>query len=371
MAQENRAQIKTYFETGDVPTETQFANSFDSQVFWVDDVETDLTSNSDSKVPTVKAVVDGIAAITGQLTSDELDAIQGSSLPSASNVFVTESAQTFTKDANDNVFYNGVTATLGTGCAQNTFYQSSTTLVFGDGCKKNIVQISCSDITLGDNCEQNTFEQGAISIIFGDNLRRTLVRSGDYASLDLTASPTFAFLYSLAYPSEIYLGSDGQPYHRYYDGANNRDVITLLVSPYTVSYIGGGSTVTDFTDLGDVPSSYTGQANKVVSVKNDESGLEFTTPTSGISLTTYLAQSGTVTASATSGINAYFFTGSGSLVLPTAVGNTAIFKVKNSHTANITVTFTSGQNADGTTTITLIPNQALEFISNNVNYNIF
>ena len=56
MAQENRAQIKTYFQTGDVPTQSQFANSFDSQVFWQDDVETDLTSNSDSKVPTVKAV---------------------------------------------------------------------------------------------------------------------------------------------------------------------------------------------------------------------------------------------------------------------------------------------------------------------------
>jgi len=35
------------------------------------------------------------------------------------------------------------------------------------------------------------------------------------------------------------------------------------------------SMVEDFTDLGDVPSSYTGQANKVVKVKNDETGLEF------------------------------------------------------------------------------------------------
>jgi hypothetical protein len=60
MAQQNRSTIKTYFETGDIPTEAQFGDSFDSQVFWVDDVETDLTSNSDSKVPTIKAVVDGI-----------------------------------------------------------------------------------------------------------------------------------------------------------------------------------------------------------------------------------------------------------------------------------------------------------------------
>lgn len=39
-----------------------------------------------------------------------------------------------------------------------------------------------------------------------------------------------------------------------------------------------GSTVADFTDLGDVPASYVGQADKLVTVKNDESGLEFTTP---------------------------------------------------------------------------------------------
>jgi hypothetical protein len=36
-----------------------------------------------------------------------------------------------------------------------------------------------------------------------------------------------------------------------------------------------------FTDLTDVPSSYTGEANKIVSVKGDESGLEFVTNTGG------------------------------------------------------------------------------------------
>lgn len=82
-------------------------------------------------------------------------------------------------------------------------------------------------------------------------------------------------------------------------------------------------------------------------------------------------QSGAITATATSGIVVYEFTGSGSLTLPTAVGNKAIFMVKNSHTANITVTFTGGQNADGSTSIIIIPYQALQFISNNTNYNIF
>jgi len=85
----------------------------------------------------------------------------------------------------------------------------------------------------------------------------------------------------------------------------------------------------------------------------------------------YPSSSGATTATETSGIAVYEFTGAGSLVLPTAVGNTAIFMVKNRHTANIPVTFTSGQNADGSTSILITPYQALQFISNNSNYNIF
>jgi len=34
--------------------------------------------------------------------------------------------------------------------------------------------------------------------------------------------------------------------------------------------------VHNFTDLGDVPHSYAGQKNKLVKVKNDETGLDFT-----------------------------------------------------------------------------------------------
>jgi len=61
MAQQNRTTIKTFFETGDIPTQAQFGDSFDSQVFWVDDVETTL-GNTDTKVPTSKAVNVAIAA---------------------------------------------------------------------------------------------------------------------------------------------------------------------------------------------------------------------------------------------------------------------------------------------------------------------
>lgn len=83
--------------------------------------------------------------------------------------------------------------------------------------------------------------------------------------------------------------------------------------------------------------------------------------------------SGTVepTASTIATENIYIFDGAGSLRLPDAIGNQATYKVKNYHNANISVLFSESQNADGSTTIDLIPNQALEFISNNANYNIF
>ena len=57
-----------------------------------------------------------------------------------------------------------------------------------------------------------------------------------------------------------------------FDGAtvvnNGDDSVTITIT-------GGGGGVTEFTELTDVPASYTGQGSKVVAVKADESGLEF------------------------------------------------------------------------------------------------
>jgi hypothetical protein len=93
--------------------------------------------------------------------------------------------------------------------------------------------------------------------------------------------------------------------------------------------------------------------------------------TTAVATITNNGQSGSIADTATSGIIIYEFTGAGSLTLPTAVANKAIFMVKNRHSADITVTFTGGQNADGSTSISISPYQALQFISNNTNYNIF
>lgn len=81
--------------------------------------------------------------------------------------------------------------------------------------------------------------------------------------------------------------------------------------------------------------------------------------------------SGCIAAGAAAGTTYYYdFTATGCLVLPTAVGNSSIYCLKNSSTTCIVACFTSGQNADGTNCILLIPNQALGFFSDTSNFNI-
>jgi hypothetical protein len=198
MAQQNRSTIKTFFETGDIPTEAQFGDSFDSQVFWVDDVETTL-GTTDTKVPTSKAVND---------------------------------AMVYTKDANDNIFYKGVSPTLGTSCSKNIFHKTGGAITLGNGAIGNIFEPT-----------ENT-----TNFVFGANLRNVTIKAGNYPSspsagtLTLTAGG-YAFLYNKDYPSEIFVGANGAALHSYYDSANDRYVVTNLVTLVSIN-IGGGGTVT-------------------------------------------------------------------------------------------------------------------------------
>lgn len=58
------------------------------------------------------------------------------------------------------------------------------------------------------------------------------------------------------------------------------------------------------------------------------------------------------------------------LTLPTAVNNSNVYTFKNGFTSNCTVVFSSGENADGSTSIIVTPNQSLNFVSDNSNYKI-
>ena len=195
----------------------------------------------------------------------------------------------YTADADNNLFFQGSTATLGTGCTSNTFEQGATGNALGDNGSNNIFQQAAAGNTAGTGCTSNTFEQGATSnvlgndctsntfgqaaanntlgascgvnvfkagaqdnelgatcafntfgqgvngFIFGDNLGYTTI-APSVTGADYTASPDYDFLYSTGYPSQIFFNS-GVNFHSYVDPATNRIVLTNLTT-LAVTYIG-------------------------------------------------------------------------------------------------------------------------------------
>lgn len=125
----------------------------------------------------------------------------------------------YTKDADNNVFYNGVTATMGTGCTKNVFYQ---------GAESN---------TLGENCTNNTFKQSVSGFTFGNNLQNVTIESGAVTG-DYTTSPDYDFLYGNSYPATIFYDGSNN-IHQYYDTSNKRYVLTNLSTLVTRFFYAG------------------------------------------------------------------------------------------------------------------------------------
>lgn len=63
-------------------------------------------------------------------------------------------------------------------------------------------------------------------------------------------------------------------------------------------------------------------------------------------------------------------TGTTTVTLPTAVGNTNRYTVKNAGVATVTVAFTGGQTADGNATLTLVAPVSVDLISDNSNWSV-
>lgn len=86
---------------------------------------------------------------------------------------------------------------------------------------------------------------------------------------------------------------------------------------------------------------------------------------------TVVVTSGNVSAGATALTDyVYFIAGAHTVTLPTAVGNTNLYTVKNNHSASVNLATTSSQTVDGVTSPTIRPEQSLQIISNGTNWNI-
>ena len=133
-----------------------------------------------------------------------------------------------------NTFVNG-TIYDGNGNIWNGCLPSATTL--GAGCVRNTFNQGCA-LTLGTNAIDNTFGSKTSGFTFGNSLQYVTVEAG-LSGADYSTLPAYSFLYSNAYPATIFrIG--GINYHRYFDVANDRIVITDLATPANVTYIGGG-----------------------------------------------------------------------------------------------------------------------------------
>jgi hypothetical protein len=133
-------------------------------------------------------------------------------------------------DANGNV-WNGTmpsATTLGASSVRNTFEQD------------------CS-LTAGTGFADNVVKSKATGYIFGNGLIKTTIEAGPNGA-DYTNLTNFSFLYGNSAPCRIF--NDGtNNYHWKDDPANNRIIQTLMVAPYTVSYIGGVTSVTAGTNI--------------------------------------------------------------------------------------------------------------------------
>jgi len=125
----------------------------------------------------------------------------------------------------------------------------------------------------------------------------------------------------------------------------------------------------DYFTINVIPSFYLGllennkKYNITFSIKSSASGGD-----SGIVRSIFSISTNTTAGAVANTDYVYNITGTTILTLPTAVGNTNKYTIKNAGVGVITILFTSGQNADDSTIITLNPGVSLPFVSTNTNW---
>ena len=148
-------------------------------------------------------------------------------------------------DANGNIWNDCLPSdniNLGAGSEGNTFYQGVRDITLGTNSNGNIFEYfsgNGSSIICGNDAINNTFKQGAEGFTFGNNLQNTTIEAS-VTGANYTASPAYDFLYNNAYDSVIFQ-SGGINYHRYFDVANDRIVITDLATPANITYLDGNT----------------------------------------------------------------------------------------------------------------------------------
>jgi hypothetical protein len=250
----------------------------------------------------------GVASVTGNIV-DNTD---------PANPVITSP---YTKDANDNVFFDGVTATLGSACANNIFHQSAGGNTLGTDCVNNIFEQGAGGNTLGTDCVNNIFEQGAGGFTFGNNLQNVTIRSEiGIAGQDFSASPTYDFLYNQNSPAEIYY--QGDFYHKIIDVNKHQYIVTNLTSLKVYKYGVGAILITraDLLALSTAVALIAGQAYIITDAVGSTAIIQVVADTTSTLYTGAINLSGNTVGSYTINSDTYTASGGGSGVASVTAG---------------------------------------------------
>lgn len=162
--------------------------------------------------------------------------------------------------------------------------------------------------------------------------------------------------------------------------ANRYDWVHIMTTGVSGTYlVRGSSLATTANALASATtrvsvSAATAPTNGQVLMATSSTTATWQTPTGG-SGSGIVRNVSTITTSVTIGATAttdyvVFVGASGAPTLPTAVGNTNMYTVKNVDTTNKTLSTTSSETIDGSTTATLTPNTSLDLVSDGTNWRI-
>lgn len=135
-----------------------------------------------------------------------------------------------------------------------------------------------------------------------------------------------------------------------------------IIQPTVIVNGGGGGGGTSLPDQAGNSGKY---------LKTDGTTASWATPAGGSGITrTVVVTSGNVSAGSTANTDyVYIIAGNHTVTLPTAVGNTNRYTVKNNHTSSVALAFNGSETADGGG-VTLAPKSSVDLISDGINWNI-
>jgi hypothetical protein len=157
-----------------------------------------------------------------------------------------------------------------------------------------------------------------------------------------------------------------------YDSSNYGNVTVGATGVVTFNAVGSGSKFV-FSDAVEGPinaydaTSWNGSA-KFATEDAVRDKIETLSAGSGITRTITVTSGSATMGSSASTDYVYMVAGAHTMSLPTAVGNTNRYTVKNNHSANITIDTAGAENIEGAASISIGPEESVDIISDNTNW---